>query len=453
MTKPVQKILWGEGLFIRPQHFQQQDAFHQWRLQQAMRFMHPYACGIHKLTLDTKALESGQLRLLELELVFQNGEFFSAPMEDDLPEPRAVKDAVEKNGRAIFAAACAPLREGVATNVAANLADAGTSVPYHQFVRPVFDQFTQASTGPVTSLKRSVHLVADSDPQTDLISMPLVAIQRRAGGGYEFDPHYIPPCMNIAASSAMGRHLENFLSLLQAKVQALTSSQREPSKNIIEYRAGDTASFWLLHTASTAVASLSHMAHHRGLHPERLFERMLELAGALMTFAKNFNLSDLPHYEHLDPAPSFEALDAIVRTLLETVVPTQHFVIPLIRIDELFHHGSLNSPKITPRTQLYLGVKSSIATAKLIDAVPKLFKIGSPDDLQTDIGGAYTSGVHIEHAPHVPAEINPRSGMHYFRLENHDVLYARMFKAQTLALFFPAQNFSDLSLELIAINL
>jgi type VI secretion system protein ImpJ len=452
MTKPVQKILWGEGLFIRPQHFQQQDAFHQWRLQQAMRFMHPYAYGIHKLTIDTKALESGQLRLLELELVFQNGEFFSAPMEDDLPEPKDIRETIKNNGRTIFSAACAPLRSGMASNVAESLASAGTSVPYHRFERPVFDQFTQATAGPVTALKRAVHLVADSEPQIELISMPLVVIQRRADGGCEFDPHYMPPCMNINSSGAMGRYLENFISLLEAKVQALRSSYREPSKNIIEYRAGDTASFWLLHTASTAVASLSHMAHHRGLHPERLFERMLELAGALMTFSKNFTLGDLPQYEHLDPAPSFEALDAIVRTLLETVVPTQHFVIPLVRVSELFYHGSLSSPKITPRTQIYLGVKSSLTAAKIIDAVPKLFKIGSPDDLQTDMGGAYTSGVHLAHAPQVPAEINLRSGMHYFRLENQDVLYARMFKAQTLALFFPSQNFADLTLELIAIN-
>ena len=34
---PTSKVLWGEGLFLRPQHFQQQDAYHEWRLSQAMR--------------------------------------------------------------------------------------------------------------------------------------------------------------------------------------------------------------------------------------------------------------------------------------------------------------------------------------------------------------------------------------------------------------------------------
>ena len=33
MSMPA-KLLWGEGLFLRPQHFQQQDRYHEARLNQ-----------------------------------------------------------------------------------------------------------------------------------------------------------------------------------------------------------------------------------------------------------------------------------------------------------------------------------------------------------------------------------------------------------------------------------
>ena len=50
------KILWGEGLFLRPQHFQQQDRYHEQRLHQSVLALHPYAWGVNQLQVDRDAL-------------------------------------------------------------------------------------------------------------------------------------------------------------------------------------------------------------------------------------------------------------------------------------------------------------------------------------------------------------------------------------------------------------
>ena len=36
------KVLWGEGLFLRPQHFQRQDAYHEARLFESIQAIQPY---------------------------------------------------------------------------------------------------------------------------------------------------------------------------------------------------------------------------------------------------------------------------------------------------------------------------------------------------------------------------------------------------------------------------
>ncbi|MDE2430253.1 MAG: type VI secretion system baseplate subunit TssK, partial [Burkholderiales bacterium] len=46
------KILWGEGLFLRPQHFQQQDQYHEHRLHEISQALHPYAWGLASLQID-----------------------------------------------------------------------------------------------------------------------------------------------------------------------------------------------------------------------------------------------------------------------------------------------------------------------------------------------------------------------------------------------------------------
>ena len=84
---PSSKVLWGEGLFLRPQHFQRQDAYHEWRTAEFTRMLHPCAWGVRRLRVDPDALATGVLRFTELQVVFPDGELYSAPAEDELPAP------------------------------------------------------------------------------------------------------------------------------------------------------------------------------------------------------------------------------------------------------------------------------------------------------------------------------------------------------------------------------
>ena len=80
------KVLWGEGLFLRPQHFQRQDLYHESRLAEMSRAIHPYLWGVRSLKFDTEALSGGILRVTELNAILPDGEFINAPGGDDLPD-------------------------------------------------------------------------------------------------------------------------------------------------------------------------------------------------------------------------------------------------------------------------------------------------------------------------------------------------------------------------------
>lgn len=48
----AEKVLWGEGLFLRPQHFQLQDVYHEQRLSHMIRATFPFAHGIQSIQFD-----------------------------------------------------------------------------------------------------------------------------------------------------------------------------------------------------------------------------------------------------------------------------------------------------------------------------------------------------------------------------------------------------------------
>jgi type VI secretion system protein ImpJ len=445
------KVLWGEGLFLRPQHFQQQDAYHEWRLTQASRALHPHAWGVRHLKLDLEALQTGVLRVLELQVILPDGEMIHAPAEDELPPAVTLHNLpVAEDGSAItFHLASAALRSQ-GSNVAASFQEADTAARYHQCAHQVSDRYTDAVAAEVMTLGRSSRLLPDTSPRDHLVSLPLVRLRRTSSGAFELDGRFVPPSLHIHASPMISLHLRRLMDALQAKVDALHGMHREPSKHVIEFRSGDVASFWLLHTASKALAGLTHLARNPGLHPERLFEKLLELAGSLMTFSRSFTLADLPTYDHALPGAAFVKLDQLIRELLETVISTRSFSIALDETIPSFHRGRLDSQQITPSTQFYLGVKASLPPAELVEVVPQRFKVGAPDDVDKLVLSAMP-GVRLTHVPQVPAAVPVRPGNYYFALEPRGPLYERMLQAQSLTLYTPA-GIQDLNLELVAVN-
>ena len=447
------KILWGEGLFLRPQHFQQQDAYHEWRLSQVTRMLHPHAWGVRQIKVDPDALQAGLLRLLDLQVVMPDGELINAPSEDELPPPVSLASlpaSAAGDGAAVgFHLALADLRS-TGTNMAATAQEADTAVRYHRVASQVADQYTDAVTAELMTLRKSVRLLPDSAPRGHLISLPVLRLKRTSTGGFEVDGRFVPPCLHLQSSATLALHLRRLMDVLQAKVDALYGLHREPSKHVIEFRSGDIASFWLLHTASSALAGLTHLARNPGFHPERLFEKLLELAGALMTFSRTFTLADLPGYDHQNPGPAFFKLDQVIRDLLETVISTRSFSIALRESIPSFHQGRLESEQITPGTQLYLGVSAAMPPAELVEVVPQRFKVGAPDDVDKLVLSAMP-GVRLVHTPQVPAAVPVRAGNYYFTLEARGSLYERMLQAQALTLYTPA-GIQDLNLELIAVN-
>lgn len=449
MSMPA-KLLWGEGLFLRPQHFQQQDRYHEARLNQTASALHPYAWGVRKVQIDHDALRHDVLRVEELSILFPDGEVYRAPGGDPLPLQVRLNELPAGQQAVTFHAALPSLKaygENCAPDGAPGAAPLDTRFTSHE--RETQDLFTRAAEAPVTYLRKSLRLVADIEPLEAYDSFPLVRLRRVPLGGFEADPSFVPPCLSIDAAPGLYHSLARLMEKLLAKVNALYGHLREPSKNVVEIRGGDVSAFWLLHTASMGYASLSHYLGHRDLHPERLFGELLTLAGGLMTYSRSYRLEDLPAYVHADPGPPFARLDGIIRDLLDTVISSRYFTIALNRERPSYYLGALDSGRINMQTTLYLAAAADMPALQLVDVVPLQFKVGAPEDVDKFVLSALP-GVKLVHAPQVPAAVPVRPDTYYFILENRGMLYETMLKAQAISVYVP-NGIRDLRLELIAV--
>jgi type VI secretion system protein ImpJ len=443
------KILWGEGLFLRPQHFQSQDLYHENRLADLARAVHPYLWGLREIGLDGDALPLGILRLVRLRAVLPDGEFVHAPEADELPAEIDLTQIDDIGSGIVFHLGLPRLREHGANFSSAAQAQE-QALRFYQRDDVVADRYTGAIDADISVLRKALRLLSDRDNRERYVCLPLLRIRPRASGGYEIDEAFMPPSLSIDASAPLHRILRRLLDMLQAKAQALYGYHREPSRNVVEFRSGDIASFWLLHTVNAAGASLQHLLHHAGLHPERLFQELLALAGQLMTFSKAYSLADLPSYRHDAPGSAFHRLDHIIRELLETVISSRYFLIPLTEVKASFHLGRVDSEKITSNAAYYLSVSADMPPAELVESVPQRVKLGAPDDVEKMVSSAMP-GIRLMAAPQVPAPIPVRPGCYYFSVDPHGALYERMIASNAIMIYVPS-GFRALKLELFAVT-
>ncbi len=445
------KPLWAEGLNLDAQHFQQQDRYHEARLEHMAKTLNPHAWGVQSVRWNADALANNVLRAEELSVIFPDGEIYQAPASDALPQPFDLSK-LTPDEQSVIICACLP----VLKSEGGNLSCPGARQEEARYVAsnaPEADLYTEAASVNVVHMRKFVRLLPEMDPRAAYESVAVARISRKANGGFELDRFYIPPALMIAACPALPELLRGLLEKLTAKINALYQLQRRPKGDVVEAHSGGASSFWMLGTLTTACASLSQYAKSGCQHPVCLFEHLISLAGALMAFSTKYAPGELPVYAHAEPGPGFRALCSIIDELLDTVVSSRYVRIPLSTNPEgsfYSYHAKLDGKLVEAKVPLYLAASANMPALELVAAVPNLLKIGAPAEVEKAVRAAI-AGVELVHMAQVPMEVPVRPDTYYFSITNKGELYEAMMKARTIAIYFPSV-FDELKLELFAIT-
>ncbi|GAB3437516.1 type VI secretion system baseplate subunit TssK [Massilia solisilvae] len=436
------KILWSEGLTLGPQHFQRQDIYHEARLRHMAKALNPHFWGICSVQWNLDALGHGRLSADAMSVIFPDGEIYDAPGSDLLPDPVDLSRLPPETQTFTFYMSLAVVKPH-----GGNVADDGR---YVRCESEVLDLYSEALAIEVPFLKTKARLVSQLGPRDPHTSLPVVQIRRTAEGGFEIEPSFIPP--SVAITPVLKRMADGLISALTAKIETLQRMHRKTNADVYEVSTGDISSWWMLNIVSTANALLMHATRSAGHHPEALYEKLLALAGGLMTFSDRYKTADLPAYRHDALGDVFGKLEVIIRDLVDTVIAAKYFLIPLAadKNRRSFYRGSLDTSRVTRDTQLVLAVNADMPPLELVAAVPARLKLGAPDDLDKIIGSALP-GVPLTHMPQVPPAVPVRPNTYYFSVSTKSTLYENALKTGAIAVYVP-DGIPGLQIELIAIT-
>ncbi|MCU1234742.1 MAG: hypothetical protein JWP63_2709 [Candidatus Solibacter sp.] len=434
MSHRLYKLIWSEGMYLAPHHFQAQSRF----FEDSVRFITDcfaeYHFGFLHLDIDEEALRRGTFQLGDVDGVMPDGMVFQSTERGEVP-PRPIAEHYPNTGRPLMLYLAIPsYREG-RQNVALN-GDNGGSFRYHKSTVEAPDFNTGQDIRKVDLLEPNLRIALESELREDDVALPLARVLQDGKGQFVLDPTYAPPCLQISACRRLEARLERLLEILHDKSRALSARRLNAALADVRGDPRELAEFWLLHSVNSAIPVLRLRKEGKSPHPAELYRALAQLAGSLCTFAPNSEPVTLPDYNHLALGDCFATLDDHIQRHLELGLPTNCIEIPLERFQTLFYGGAISDPRCFGTSRWILGIRSTLPETTLIGNVPGMVKVSARDWIERVVRQA-VPGVPLTYLPSPPAALRPQLETVYFSLDQNHRLFDPIRNNRNVGIYVP----------------
>ena len=439
------KVIWTEGMFLQPQHFQQHDRFLAAQAQARFAAGAGYGWGWLNLMLDSAALNLGKIALTSAAGVLPDGLAFDLPGADAAP---AALDIPADTRDELVVLALALPRPGVAESDAEG--DANAMPPRYRAAEvDVGDNnVTGQRVAPLQIGRVHLRLMLARDCGEGYATLGLCkVVERRADNKLVLDTTYIPPTLNSAGNELLASHLRELHGLLHQRGEALAARLAQPGRAGV----GEISDFLLLGTINRQEPLISQWRQTSILHPKDFYFGACALAGDLSTFRERRRPADLPAYNHDDPSRCFAPLMDDLRQSLSMVM--EQTAIPIELQDRKYGIRVAIIPDIElQRTaQFVLAVASQLPGDALRARFPTQVKIGTVERIR-DLVNLQLPGVLLRPLPVAPRQIPYHAGYNYFELETRgNEMWKQLESSGGLAMHI-AGDFPGLELEFWAVR-
>lgn len=435
------KVVWSEGLFLRPHHFQQNDRYLENLLENRVRHVTPYPWGFSVLEIDRDLAQQSRIGLRRAVGVMPDGTPFALP--DNSPLPAAIEVPENAAGQIVW-----------------------LSLP---LASPNTREVEDAPTGSASRFVPSTEMLIDSTAPLRIeeeidVAHPRLTLELRktAKAGYVglalgrilevrdravlFDEKFAPPVLVCSAYPVIEGWLDRVIGWIDNKLEELARYAADPT-------AGgglQSADYFMLQLLNRQIPQLRHLRQSRYVHPERLFETFLGLAGELATFTTaERRARDYPAYDHDDLEACFTPLVRDIQDFLSANLGRRAIRLEITERAPNAFMSTIRDRSLVRNATLVLEVAARRPLTEIQAQFPQLFKVG-PNTKMNEIVHAHLPGISLVHLPTPPPQIRALTDHVYFYLDRTSPLWPEFSTASSIGMHFSG-DWPDLELELWAV--
>ena len=419
------KVAWSEGLFLRPQLFQQQERYLEQIAHKRASALGPFFWGFGQYSLDNESLSLGKLVLASAAGVFADGTPFDIPGHTPPPAPLAIRP--EHLEQVIYLGVPVRVPNGEETSFA-DAGDVGSSLArFSVFDVELRDANSVGQGAKTVQLSRLRTRLLPQRELTDAwIGLPLARVTAlRSDGSVTLDSQLLPPVIGYGASPQLSDWVSRLQGLCRLRAESLAA--RLSGNDGKSGDAAEVADFLLLQILNRCEPVMSHWLEVTETSPEQIYIALRALAGELSTFVRASTRRPIAHppYRHVDPAASFNALVTDVQALLNDVLIRSAQNIALEQRGNGLQVASIAPEDLKGFAGLVLAVAAQIPADQLASQFAARCKVG-PSDRLAELIRAHLPGIPLQPLPVPPRQIPFNAGFVYFQIDPHGPLWEHL---------------------------
>lgn len=391
------KVVWSEGLFLRTQHFQQQDRHTDWLMRQTLAAQPEAAFGFLSLKLDSVALETGQIALADAQGFLPDGTFFSVPDGTHEIAPVSVQAKTEA-GLVYIAVPAEVAGAAMIDPVYAEPSGAryrGITVETRDTIR------NGADASEIEVARLAPQILLPGDETAGYVTLPIARIEGlNADGGVALDEAFLAPALRLEAVAWYAQFLKELVNGMDRIADAHGAM-------VLGGTGASMENLLILELANSVRPRLAHLAAQNTAHPSTLYQELAGVAGRMATYgASARRLGALPEYAHADPQLSFQSLADTLRSL---VLSLRH-VEPKSRVLRVSNHSEniwtvrIDNPEIIANSRIVLRVGGDMSEKMLRKFFVDQATVGAADQFDT-LWKSRLTGIPLKPLNSQPREI------------------------------------------------
>ena len=438
------RVVWSEGLFLQPQHFQQQDRYFERYVEGRCQPLIPYSWGFTEVEFERDFLKIGKVGLRRLAGVFPDGTPFRMPEDDALPLPIDIGPDV-RDQRLHLAV---PLRRPGELEVSRA---PGSEDLFRLEIREFNAPNASGNGGDPALLEVAAlrtRLLLESASSEAYACVPLAhVVECRADQQVVLDDNFIPTVLQVRAATRLGTLATELLGLFHQRGEALGGRVAATGRGA----ASEIADFLMLQVINRYQPVLAHFVDTGVVHPEAFYQFCVAAAGELATFTTTSKRTPkFPGYRHDRLKESFEPVIVSLRESMSKVMTQTAISIPLEKRRFGISLAIVPDKSLFSAAVFVLAARADGPAENVRQRFPAQVKV-APAERIADLVRQGLPGVPVVPIPVAPRQIPFHAGYAYFELDQTHDLWDQLKDSGGVAIYVSGE-FPGLAMELWAIR-
>jgi type VI secretion system protein ImpJ len=420
------KVIWREGLFIRPQHFQQNDRYYTNELRTRTYQARPNNWGFFNLKIDEHLLSTGKIILESASGIMPDGTLFDITTREENNLTLSIKPT--DTNKYVFLALPLFIQDSddVHFEDQKNLltrykSQTLSSVPN--------TNAGESSNSDILTAQHNFKLLLEDDLNDGYVNIKIAKIGAVSTSGIvSLDETFLASFLHLNSSKYLLSKVNELTSMLTYRAEKLAE---KISDSVLQ--ATELGDYLMLQLLNKTESKFHFLLTQDKVHPDDLYLELTTLASELAVFMKKEKrLLKQFTYNHADQSNSFDDILDELKSMLAMVLEQNSISLAIEKRKYGIYIAPVKDKEILKNSSFVFAVTADISSVKIKEVLMTSLKIGTIETIK-NLVNYHLVGFKIKPLSTPPKEIPYRVNHLYFKLELSDENQKELLKSAGFA--------------------